>query len=60
MLEELGLERWESPVWIADVMGVLYKCLSNGESSDDDAYRAEEVFKKITTIDVTKAMQYKL
>ena len=59
MLEELGLERWESPVWIADVMGVLYKCLSNGESSDDDAYRAEEVFKKITTIDVTKAMQYK-
>ncbi|RJQ70898.1 MAG: type VI secretion system protein TssA [Desulfobacteraceae bacterium] len=59
MVEELGLGRWESPVWIADVLGALYKCLSRGNTADEDASRAEEILKKITTIDVTKAMQYK-
>jgi type VI secretion system protein ImpA len=45
-VEELGLERWESPVWVADVLGALYRCLMKEEEGSDDHYRAEEIFKK--------------
>jgi len=59
MLEELGLERWESPVWVADVLGALYRCLIHEEEGSDDYYRAEEIFKKMCTIDLTKALQHR-
>lgn len=59
LVEELSLEKWESPVWIAEVIGALYQVLILGEAGDDDSYRAEELFKKLCTIDVTKAMQFK-
>ena len=58
-IDELGLERWESPVWIAEVIGALYQCLTAGEASDDDIYRANELFQKLCTTDVTKAMIYR-
>lgn len=58
-VEELGLERWESPVWVADVLGALYRCLMQEEEGSDDRYRAEEIFKKMCTIDLTKALQHR-
>ena len=59
LVEELGLERWESPVWIADVLGALYRCLIQEEEGSEGYYRAEEIFKKLCTIDLTKALQHK-
>lgn len=59
LIEELGLERWESPVWIAEVLGALYQCLIHNEGNDDDADRAESLFKKMCTIDPTKALMYR-
>jgi type VI secretion system protein ImpA len=59
LIEELHLDRWESPMWIAEVLEALYQCLTAGTPSDDDMYRAQELFKKICTMDVTKAMIYK-
>ncbi|WP_218188372.1 type VI secretion system domain-containing protein, partial [Desulfosarcina cetonica] len=59
LLEELGLERWESPVWVGDVLGALYRCLIQAEEGSDDYYRAEEIFKKMCTIDLTKALQHR-
>jgi type VI secretion system protein ImpA len=58
LIEELGLERWESPVWIAEVLGTLYRCLIQAED-DEDTYRAEEIFKKMCTIDLTKALAHR-
>ena len=59
LIEELNLERWESPMWIAEVLESLYKCLTTGTVSDEDTQRAEELFKKICRIDVTKAVTYR-
>jgi len=58
MVEELGLERWESPVWVGDVLGAYYRCLVQSEDSEDN-YKADEIFKKMCTIDLTKALQHK-
>jgi type VI secretion system protein ImpA len=55
LIEELHLERWESPVWIADVLGTLYQCLMSGQPSDEDLSRAQGLFQRICTIDMTKA-----
>lgn len=59
LLEELGLERWESPVWVGDVLGALYRCLIQEDEGSDDYYRAEEIFKKMCTIDLTRALQHR-
>jgi type VI secretion system protein ImpA len=58
LIVELNLERWESPNWIADVLEALYKCLTTGDANEDPS-RAEELFRKMCTLDVTKAMIYK-
>lgn len=59
LLEELSLERWESPVWVGEVLAVLYRCLIKEEEGSDDHYRAEEIFKKMCTIDLTRALQHR-
>jgi type VI secretion system protein ImpA len=59
VVEQLQLEQWESPVWIADVIGSLYQCLTAGEPSDEDHGRAQVLFQKLCTIDITKAMAYR-
>ncbi|MDL1967310.1 MAG: type VI secretion system protein TssA [Deltaproteobacteria bacterium] len=59
LIEELQLERWESPVWIADVLNTLYKCLTTGEPSNDDISRAKTLLQKLCITDVTKAMSYR-
>ena len=56
LMEELQLLRWESPIWIAEVLDTLYQCLSTEGAPDDDIYRSKEILKKICTLDVTKAM----
>lgn len=58
-VEELALERWESPVWVGDVLGALYRCLIQEDEGSDDYYRAEEIFKKMCTIDPTRALQHR-
>lgn len=60
LIEELHLERWESPLWIAEVLDALYQCLTRGASPDGDAGRVKQLFEKLCTIDVTKAMNYRL
>ncbi len=54
LIEELNLERWESPMWIAEVYDVLYQCLATGTATAEDKKRAEVLFTKICTIDITK------
>ena len=59
LIDELHLERWESPLWIAEVLEALYQCLTSGEHSDDDMGKAQELFRKLCAIDVTKAILYR-
>jgi type VI secretion system protein ImpA len=59
MIAELQLERWESPLWIAEVLEALYQCLMSGEPSDEDKTRGNDLFRRICTMDVTKALVYR-
>ncbi len=59
LIEELHLERWESPLWMAEVLETLYQCLSRGEPSDEDLNRCKALFQRLCTTDVTKAITYK-
>jgi type VI secretion system protein ImpA len=59
LIQELHLEKWESPLWIADVLNTLYLCLTSGEPSDEDEGRAKILFQQMCTTDVTRAMSYK-
>jgi type VI secretion system protein ImpA len=59
LIEELHLDRWESPVWIAEVLDALYRCLTSGEPSDEDQGKARMLFQKLCTTDVTKAIMYR-
>ena len=60
LIEELNLEQWESPMWIAEVLDAYYQCLTVEGASDDDYYKANnELFQKLCTKDITKAMIYK-
>ena len=58
LIDELGLDRWESPIWIAEALGTLHQCLTAEGSSDDDHYRADEILTRLCTLDITKAMEY--
>ena len=58
LIGELQLERWESPIWIAEVLSTLHQCLTAEGASDDDHYRAGEILTRLCTLDVTRAMEY--
>ena len=58
LMEELHLDRWESPIWISEVIDAFYQCLTRGEHSDDDLSKAKMLFQKLCTLDVTKAIPY--
>jgi type VI secretion system protein ImpA len=60
LIDELHLDRWESPLWIAEVLDALYQCLTRGEPTDEDTSRARELFQRLCTTDITKAMIYRL
>ena len=59
LIEELNLDRWESPVWIGEVLDTLYQCLTQGEPSDEDNQRAKDLLQKLCTTDVTKALLHR-
>lgn len=61
MIQTLNLEQWESPVWIAEVLDTYYRCLTtDSNASDDDKYKANtELFQKLCTTDITKAINCK-
>lgn len=59
LIEELQLERWESPTWIGEVLDALYQCLTTGDESNQDPDRGRELLRKLCTTDVTKAMPYR-
>ena len=59
VVEELHLERWESPLWIAEVLDALYQCLTRGHPTDEDLSRGKALLERLCTTDVTKAMVYK-
>ena len=58
LMDELHLDRWESPIWISEVIDAFYQCLTRGEHSDDDLSKAKMLFQKLCTLDVTKAIPY--
>ncbi len=58
-ITDLQLEKWESPLWIAEVLDALYQCLMSGEPSDDDMARAGDLFRRICTFNVTQALNYR-
>lgn len=60
LIDELHLERWESPLWIAEVLEALYQCLTSGEAADEDPVRAQELFRRLCAMDVTKAILYRI
>jgi len=60
VIERLQLERWESPVWIAEVLEAYYQCLQAGDLPDDDQSLSRALFRRICSLDVTKAMPYRI
>jgi type VI secretion system protein ImpA len=60
LIDELGLEKWESPIWIAEVIDTYYQCLTAEGASEDDFARARnDLFPRLCTRDITKAISYK-
>lgn len=60
LIEQLNLEQWESPIWIAEILDAYYQCLTADGASDDDKRKADtELLPRICTKDVTKAIRYK-
>ncbi|HOM28864.1 MAG TPA: type VI secretion system protein TssA [Deltaproteobacteria bacterium] len=60
LISELNLERWESPLWIAEVIEAYYLCLTGEGASEEDRARADnELFPKLCSLDITKALAYK-
>jgi type VI secretion system protein ImpA len=60
LIGEINLEKWESPLWIAEVIEAYYQCLTSPGASEDDRAKAEnELFPKLCSLDITKALAYK-
>ena len=60
MIDELQLERWESPLWIAEVLDAHYQCLQRGDLPDEDQSLSRALLRRICSLDVTKAMPYRI
>ena len=58
-IEELHLDHWESPAWVAEVLGTVYQCLLSGQPSGEDQNRANALFQRLCTLDVTRALRMK-
>lgn len=60
LIQELRLDQWESPIWIAEVIETYYQCLTFDGAPDEDVYKARsELYPKLCSKDITKALQYK-
>lgn len=60
IIEELHLERWESPLWIAEVLETYYRCLLAEGPRESDLDLAQLLLRRICSFDVTKAMPYRI
>ncbi len=60
IIEELHLERWESPLWIAEVLETYYRCILAGGPRESDLEQAQLLLRRICSFDVTKAMPYRI
>lgn len=58
LIETLNLEQWEHPVWIADVIEALYRCLE--DRNDGPTERATQLFQKLCTLNITKAATFRV
>ena len=56
MINELHLENWESPYWVSEILESLYQCLMSPEYAEEDPARAQELFRRICTLDVTRVI----
>jgi type VI secretion system protein ImpA len=56
MINELHLENWESPYWVSEILESLYQCLMSAEYAEEDPARAQELFRRICTLDVTRVI----
>ena len=45
LIEELQLERWESPTWVGEILEALYQCLTSADERFQDPDRAAELLK---------------
>jgi len=59
LITDLQLDRWESPIWIGEVLETLYQCLISGEASHQDADRASDLLLQLCRTDITKAVTYR-
>lgn len=59
LMEALQLERWESPLWIAEVLEAYYLCLQAGGLRECDQELSQALFRRICSLDVTKALPYR-
>jgi len=60
LISELHLEQWESPLWVAEVIEAYYQCLTAEGATDDDVQKANsELYPRLCSKDITKALQYK-
>ena len=58
MIDTLNLEQWEHPVWIAEVIETLYRCLSSDNEKQSDQTR--QLFEKLCTLNITRAAAYRI
>lgn len=60
LIGEFHLEEWESSVWIAEVIEAYFQCLTAEGSPDEDISKAYgELYPKLCSKDITKALSYK-
>lgn len=60
LIQELHLDQWETPVWIAEVIEAYYQCLKSTGAPESDKSKADnELFPKLCSKDITKAFLYK-
>jgi len=60
LIQEFHLDQWEATTWIAEVIEAYFQCLTAEGASDDDINKAYyELFPKLCSKDITKALMYK-
>ena len=61
LISDLKINQWESPLWIAEVEDMLYKCLrrtKEGNIIDADSQKGLALFNQICLHDITKANEH--
>ena len=60
LINEFHLENWESSIWIAEVIEAYFQCLTAEGSPNEDISKAyNELYPKLCSRDITKALLYK-